>query len=506
MTDNDTSPWKRPNDILKGRKKKKKLPAVRSLSDGDFSTQGPATVNRKPGVKRKNPFLSQQSLSKSPRINIKSENPDDNSVFSRLQKQPSFNQSFNSDEVLAGDDYEKLINDFEVPSSENLNSSSKQVPEEKQNEQSTIWSTVDWSLKTKLRFLSNEPFDWCQPLRTSEEADSISEFVELKNLLHNEEKTPHVLKRRLKSANMLWQHPVFPWLKLFPRLESSSPKSSARLPNLLSDDAQKLIIDSWKNSLTSLYTMLKAGKCPYFYLNAPFFTALFKSPMLHPEEIMTVALTPTSVGLRKALSSEGIEFSMPLNESSEEKKECVVNDNKSESSDEDEDDSEDEIIKDMVEKTQVVGFTADSKWKENFRKVDDRPSSTVLIKDSQVHAFYNFIINRRALIPQTGIYAGVPPTLLSPVVFCGATLVSCKYRHGVMQQGSNGKENFKYWMDVVGPILPNNHLALHLILLKSQAALRTNWTTLESTTAFNDFDKWTFKEDNPFRQLFQYLN
>lgn len=251
--------------------------------------------------------------------------------------------------------------------------------------------------------------------------------------------------------------------------------------------------------------MLKAGKCPFFYVNAPSFTALFKGAALHPEEIVTVVLTPTSVGLRSALSREGIEYSMPLNKSNNEIFEDMHGDNENVNEDEN-DDSDDEIIRDMVEKTQIVGFKADSKWKENFRKVDDRPSSTVLIKESEVHAFYNFIINRRALIPQTGVYAGVPPTLLSPVVFSGATLVSCKYRHGIMQSGSNGKENLKYWMDVIGPILPNNHLGLQLILLKSQTVLRTNWITLESTTAFNDFDKWTFKEGNPFRQLFQCLN
>lgn len=256
-----------------------------------------------------------------------------------------------------------------------------------------------------------------------------------------------------------------------------------------------------KTSFTSLYTMLKSGKCPYFYLNAPTFTALFKGAALNPEQTISVVITPTSVGLRNALSREGIEFSMPLNKSNENNIE-TSNEHPEKQNEEEEDDSDDDILKDMVEKNKVIGFKADSKFKENFRKVDDRPSSTVQIKNCDVHAFYNFIINRRALIPQTGVYAGVPPTLLSPIVFCGATLVSCKYRHGVMQSGSNGKDNFKYWMDVVGPILPNNHLALQLIL-KSQSAIRTNWTTLESTTAFNDFDKWTFKDDNPFRQLFQ---
>lgn len=118
--------------------------------------------------------------------------------------------------------YARVVNDIDTNSSGDQTQISKVPDDMNQNFGSYSLTTLDWSLKTKIRFLSSEPFDWCQPLRACDEAESISEFLELKTLFNNEEK-PHVLKRRLKSVNMLWQHPVFPWLKLFPRLESSSP-------------------------------------------------------------------------------------------------------------------------------------------------------------------------------------------------------------------------------------------------------------------------------------------
>lgn len=36
---------------------------------------------------------------------------------------------------------------------------------------------IDWSLKTKVRFMSRKPFAWNQKLRTCEEASGITGFV-----------------------------------------------------------------------------------------------------------------------------------------------------------------------------------------------------------------------------------------------------------------------------------------------------------------------------------------
>jgi hypothetical protein len=36
---------------------------------------------------------------------------------------------------------------------------------------------LDWSLKTKVRFLSSTPFGWCTPLRGVDESKGVEDFV-----------------------------------------------------------------------------------------------------------------------------------------------------------------------------------------------------------------------------------------------------------------------------------------------------------------------------------------
>jgi protein downstream neighbor of Son len=58
-------------------------------------------------------------------------------------------------------------------------------------------------------------------------------------------------------------------------------------------------------------------------------------------------------------------------------------------------------------------------------KIDQKPSSTVLVdSDEHVMALFNFLLNCRSISTTIGHLAGVPPTLLSPVAFHGATLKS----------------------------------------------------------------------------------
>ena len=58
--------------------------------------------------------------------------------------------------------------------------------------------------------------------------------------------------------------------------------------------------------------------------------------------------------------------------------------------------------------------------------MDRRAQSLVLCEGSEVQALFNFLINFRSCIALTGPQAGIPPTILSPTVFRGATLKSNK--------------------------------------------------------------------------------
>lgn len=60
------------------------------------------------------------------------------------------------------------------------------------------------------------------------------------------------------------------------------------------------------------------------------------------------------------------------------------------------------------------------------RVIDNLPESLVFVEGVEAQAFFNFLMNCKSIIPMNGALAGVPPTLLSPVAFTGASLTSLK--------------------------------------------------------------------------------
>ena len=69
----------------------------------------------------------------------------------------------------------------------------------------------------------------------------------------------------------------------------------------------------------------------------------------------------------------------------------------------------------------------------NLRTIDQQPTSTVLIKGADTHALFNFLLNCKSLIANTGPLAQVPPTLLAPVAFDGAALKSLRVNQGILK-------------------------------------------------------------------------
>lgn len=69
---------------------------------------------------------------------------------------------------------------------------------------------------------------------------------------------------------------------------------------------------------------------------------------------------------------------------------------------------------------------------EKESEVDNLRQSLVFVKGVEAQALFNFLINCKSAIAGTGALAGIPPTLLAPTAFHGATLkplkVLYKYR------------------------------------------------------------------------------
>ena len=72
-----------------------------------------------------------------------------------------------------------------------------------------------------------------------------------------------------------------------------------------------------------------------------------------------------------------------------------------------------------------------------LRNIDHHSSSLAVVTGNNIQALFNFLLNNKTLISKTGSHAGIPPTLLAPVAFDGATLQSLTTRHGIIKQGKN---------------------------------------------------------------------
>lgn len=106
----------------------------------------------------------------------------------------------------------------------------------------------------------------------------------------------------------------------------------------------------------------------------------------------------------------------------------------------------------------------------------------------ELHALYNFLINCKSTIATAGPLAGVPPTLLAPVAFNGATLNALKVRENKVHV-----DNVDYFsLEVTGPILPSTVHNLCLINPSDHSMT----ATFSNVTATLPFSKVTRTESN----------
>lgn len=174
------SEWKRPDEVMQLHRLKMKKRALQARINNtrinkknleseptQKSNNQNIVSNHCVGQKRKNPFIKDETDKK---LNITPpdmEASNDNTLFELLKiKVPKMNETENSinDRSLTFSnaflqlEANKNILDLEIPKGE------KYIP-------------IDWTLKTKMRFMSPKPFPWNCKLKTSEEASGTTGFV-----------------------------------------------------------------------------------------------------------------------------------------------------------------------------------------------------------------------------------------------------------------------------------------------------------------------------------------
>uniref|UniRef100_A0A8C3BLS3 DNA replication fork stabilization factor DONSON n=1 Tax=Cairina moschata TaxID=8855 RepID=A0A8C3BLS3_CAIMO len=259
---------------------------------------------------------------------------------------------------------------------------------------------------------------------------------------------------------------------------------------------QQALMNEWSVSFTSLYNLLKAKLCPYFYVCTYQFTVLFRAAGLAGSDVITAVISPTTRGLREAMRNEGIEFSLPLVEESRTRKQknseyCPPKTDsvflrEPATSDDDESFSwlEEMGVRDKVKKQDAISIKLQKEKHEV--QVDHKPESLALVKGTNTFTLLNFLINCKSLVAVAGPQAGLPPTLLSPIAFRGGTMQTLKAR------SINAKARVRlayedvFSLEVIGPVMPHSLHSLTMLLKAAQrGAFSAVLYTHEPTAVFS---------------------
>ncbi|NWI47701.1 DONS protein, partial [Picathartes gymnocephalus] len=398
---------------------------------------------------------------------------------------------------------------------------------------------ADWSIKTRVLFMSSQPFSWAEHLKAQEEAQGFAQHCRAtETSLPQSVQEPRLcteLRCAFQQSLVYWLHPSLPWLPLFPRLGADRRLAGKACPWAQDEPLQQELMSDWSVSFTSLYNLLRARLCPYFYVCAAQFSVLFRAAGLAGSAVPTATIVPTTRGLREAMRSEGkgswgcstaqgrgwdraphcclssapgIEFSLPLLEESRTRKQknseegletgtadglgggsSMEDVGEPAPSDDDDDDGsfswlEEMGVQDKVKKPDTISIQL--RKEKHEVQVDHRPESLVLVRGSNTFTLLNFLISCRSLVAVAGPQAGLPPTLLSPVAFRGGTMQTLKARTVSGRARVQGGFEDVFSLEVLGPILPHALHALTLLLGPAQrGAFRALLSPHEPSAAFN---------------------
>ncbi|XP_013181992.1 PREDICTED: protein downstream neighbor of son homolog [Papilio xuthus] len=497
-----TSPWKTPNQVMQLHKLKRRKKALQErmkqpLKPPSEESTAPNSTNLDfsriiNGDKRKNPF-SKFSAESNKKQKLESgrqiEESSDNTLFALLKLPTNV-----ADKPPVKVDTEKLSTFSNLLQKYTADHTVEtKIVEEKHNH-----LPIDWALRTKLRLMSAKPFAWTATLKASEEASGITGFV---RCLDTSSLTLDTSPRaRFHQCCLYWQHPQLPWLQLFPR----AARHAAAPALSLSTTQREALHREWTESFRSLFQLVRALHCPYFYLCANTFTCLFRAAGVCGVSEPCALIAPTTRGFRQTLRQEDVEFTMPLrpdnkkrlNTSEEERPKnsstdsCYdtmeakpAHDNQQASSGDEED--PDQFLSQLGLETEDLRRinSAQARITQSAESsVDSAAESLVLVRGAEAQALFNFLLNCRSLASDTGALAGVPPTLLAPTAFHGGALQSLKFRENTVHV-----ESKKYYsIELRGPILPSAVPALCGALRASAAAsYSATFAHLAPTLAFS---------------------
>ena len=148
--------------------------------------------------------------------------------------------------------------------------------------------------------------------------------------------------------------------------------------------------------------------------------------------------------MRAALKREDIEFTLPLYKPKDSAETAVP----------EEDTTKDWLESLGVSSDSLPGLSKESKTKSaSSFSPDNRPESMVYVEGVECQSMINYLLNAKLTSGTTQAQAGLPPTLLAPVAFHGATLRALKVKQCLV--GGVGGVPKQHMVELSGPILPH---------------------------------------------------
>ena len=325
--------------------------------------------------------------------------------------------------------------------------------------------------------MSPQPFAWKGKLKASEEASGTTGFVRCLDIGEQESTLDTTPNARFHQCCLVWQHPDIPWMELFPR--SQSKLNLANTSNFvpMNQSMKDALYKAWCGSFRSVFHLLRVSQCPYFYVCGSNFTVLFRAAGICGISEVQAIVTPTTRGFRELLKNEDIEFTMPLKYKDKKKTEFFGAN--------DDDEQSDVWLKDVgIEESEIrrIGISQSKVQSVRESDVDNLHESLIFVRGVEVQALFNFLLNCKTIMTTCGPYSGVPPTLLSPVAFHGASLKPLKVRDSVV---TIALEKY-HSLELTGPILPHILPSLCSLLTSDQLEkFSVTCAQLMNTSAFS---------------------
>ena len=109
-----------------------------------------------------------------------------------------------------------------------------------------------------------------------------------------------------------------------------------------------------------------------------------------------------------------------------------------------------------------------------------------MVSGGDVQALFNFLLNSKTCVSNSGPYSGIPPTLLSPTAFVGATLQKTKIEQNVIKSlTKEGDSLTQYALDFIGPIMPYHIHRLCNLFKETNGEFEMIANTYDSSAALN---------------------